>query len=69
MLVDATYEPVNEYGEHEKQLVIERDYPLLLDDLKQLLATRWNEVPLVLIKANVCKLLRPKPEGKRVQCA
>jgi hypothetical protein len=25
-----------------------------------LLATRWNGVPLVLIKANVCKLLEPK---------
>jgi hypothetical protein len=42
------------------RLVIDADYPLLCGDLKRLLATRWNEVPLVLIKANVCKLLEPK---------
>ena len=58
VLVDATYEPVNKNTAPD--LVIERDYPELCGDLKRLLATRWSEVPLVLIKANVCKLLEPK---------
>jgi hypothetical protein len=33
-----------------------------------LLAARWREVPLVLIKANVCRLLEPrlKKDGFRV---
>ena len=60
LLVDATYEQVNKYDEPDADLVIVRDYPQLCGDLKQLLATRWNEVPLVLIKVNVCKLLEPK---------
>ena len=58
VLVDATYEPVNKNPAPD--LVIDRDYPELCGDLKRLLATRWSEVPLVLIKANVCKLLEPK---------
>ena len=63
MLVDATYDPVNAYDERGRNLVIDRDYPELCGDLKRLLATRWREVPLVLIKANVCKLLEPKLKG------
>jgi hypothetical protein len=59
VLVDATYEPVNGKS-HDRDLVITRDYPALCGDLKQLLADRWNEVPLALIKASVCKLLEPK---------
>jgi hypothetical protein len=43
-----------------RDLVIARDYQELCGDLKRLLATRWNGVPLALIKANVCKLLEPK---------
>jgi hypothetical protein len=60
VLVDATYEPVNALDKDEpgRDLVIAQ--PELCGDLKQLLATRWREVPLVLIKANVCKLLDPK---------
>ena len=59
-LIDATYDPVNAHDERGRDLVIDRDYPELCGDLKRLLATRWNGVPLVLIKANVCKLLEPK---------
>ena len=60
MLIDATYEPVNALNKRDRDMVIERDYLELCGDLKRLLATRWSEVPLVLIKANVCKLLEPK---------
>ena len=59
-LVDATYELVNGLTGRGRDLVIDRDYPELRDDLRQLLAARWSTVPLVLIKANVCMLVEPK---------
>ena len=62
-LVDATYDPVNAHDERGRDLVIDRDHPELCGDLKRLLAARWSEVPLVLVKANVCKLLEPKLKG------
>ena len=55
LLVDATYEPVNDYTDPKRDLVIVRDYPQLLDDLTHLTPDR--SVPIVLIKANVCRLL------------
>ena len=55
LLVDATYEPVNDYADRKKDSVILRDYPQLLDDLTHLSPDR--EVPVVLIKVNVCRLL------------
>ena len=58
LLVDATYEPVNALNPKNRDDVINRDYPLLQDDLSRLLYGR--PVPLVLIKANVCRLLEPK---------
>jgi hypothetical protein len=58
-LVDATYEPVNGLTGRGRDLVLDRDYPELRDDLRQLLAVRWSTVPLVLIKANVCRLVEP----------
>ena len=60
VLVDATYEQVNKHDEHHADCVICRDYLELVSDLKRLLAACWSRVPLVLIKANVCKLLEPK---------
>jgi len=59
ILVDATYEPVNKgLSDSNRDKVIERDYPLLRDDLKRLTPDR--SAPLVLIKANVCRILKPK---------
>ncbi|WP_108682096.1 hypothetical protein [Methyloceanibacter sp. wino2] len=55
VLVDSTYEPVNELSGTARNAVIRRDYPLLRDDLAGL--TQGRAVPLVLIKANVCRLL------------
>jgi hypothetical protein len=58
VLVDATYEPVNQLTGSSRDRVIERDYPLLCDDLATLISDR--SIPLVLIKKNVCKELEPK---------
>ena len=55
VLVDATYEPVNELDEKGRNAVIARDYPLLRDDLSEMLPDRSPSV--VLLKANVCRLL------------
>jgi len=59
-LVDATYEPVNGLTGRGRDLAIDRDYPELRDDLRQLLTVRWRTAPLDLIKANVCRLVEPK---------
>jgi hypothetical protein len=58
VLVDATYEPVNKAHHSSRGRVIERDYPLLRDDLAMLMFDRT--IPIVLIKENVCRILRPK---------
>jgi hypothetical protein len=65
VLVDATYQPVDKLGAR-RDAVIDRDYPWLRDDLTSLLAGR--SVPLILIKANVCRRLEPKliQDGFRV---
>jgi hypothetical protein len=60
VLVDATYQPVDKLTEdasHDRNEVIARDYPLRLDDLASLMPNR--SIPLVLIKANVCRILEP----------
>ena len=58
-MVDATYEPVNKgLTDSSRNKAIERGYPLLRDDLAGLTPDR--SAPLVLIKANVCRILRPK---------
>jgi hypothetical protein len=58
VLIDATYEPVNVLRSATRDDIILRDYPLLRDDLAALLPGRstW----LILLKANVCRLLEPK---------
>jgi hypothetical protein len=58
LLVDATYEPVNDYPDRKKDSVILRDYPHLLGDLTKL--DPDQSVPIVLIKVNVCRLLEPR---------
>jgi hypothetical protein len=60
VLVDATYQPVDKLAKdatHDRDEVIARDYPLLLEDLASLTPDR--SVPLLLIKANVCRILAP----------
>lgn len=58
LLVDATYEPVNNLSGPARNAVITQDYPQLRDDLKNLPGGCSN--PLVLVKANVCRTLEPK---------
>jgi hypothetical protein len=63
VLVDATYEPVNLPKGSKRDKVIARDYHLLRDDLARLSPDR--SVPLILIKKNVCRLLRLREDGFR----
>jgi len=58
VLVDATYEPVNALSGAVRDRVIMRDYFNLRDDLRALLPD--HSVPLILLKANVCRLLEPQ---------
>jgi hypothetical protein len=60
-LVDATYEPVNMLGPQLRDGVIIRDYALLRDDLLTLTPDRADS--LILIKANVCRILQSKLTG------
>ncbi|MCB1498752.1 MAG: hypothetical protein KDK07_03015 [Bauldia sp.] len=59
LLVDATYQSVNPLSAKERDAVIEADYPLLRDDLRNLLGEH-SDTPLVVIKANVCRLVEPR---------
>ncbi len=63
VLVDATYEPVNGRSKAERDRAIERDYPLLRADLDSLIPGR--SAPLILIKANVCRVLEPRLAADR----
>jgi hypothetical protein len=59
VLVDATYEPVNELPNGSKRdKMIVGDYQSLRDDLASLLPNR--SAPLILIKENVCRLLEAR---------
>jgi hypothetical protein len=69
VLVDATYQPVDKLTKNtgdDRDDVIAKDYPLLLADLASLMPDR--SIPLVLIKANVCRILDPllSKDGFRV---
>jgi len=56
LLVDATYTPVNKsFSPKERNAKILEDYPLLLEDLNDLLPSKRTRI--ILIKANVCRLL------------
>jgi hypothetical protein len=66
VLVDATYEPVNREGitRAQRSAIILGDYPHLCEDLRGLAPT----APVILVKANVCRLLAPRlrADGFRV---
>jgi hypothetical protein len=49
---------VNDLDDRDADRVIIRDYHLLRDNLAALLPDRWS--PIILMKANVCRLLEPK---------
>ena len=59
LLVDSTYFPVNKHlKDKERNNRIVADYSLLLADLLNVLPSK--ETKIILIKANVCRLLEPK---------
>lgn len=59
LLVDATYEPINKgLSKIQRDKKILEAYDLLVKDLLNIDSTK--KTPLILIKANVCKLLNPK---------
>jgi len=58
VLVDATYQPVNNLSDTGRNKVIADDYPTLRADLNDLMFDR--KAPVILIKANVCRLLESK---------
>ena len=56
LLVDATYNRVNKrYSKAERNSMILQDYRSLINDLQNIAPKRRS--PLLLIKANVCRLL------------
>jgi hypothetical protein len=61
LLVDATYEPVNT-RDSNRDKVIGDHYGCFVNDLKRLIADRFT--PIILIKANVCRILGPKLEAE-----
>ncbi|WP_257167381.1 hypothetical protein [Bradyrhizobium sp. SRS-191] len=61
VLVDATYQQVDKLPQdaaQDRNALIEGDYSLLVADLASLMSDRG--VPLILIKANVCRILEPR---------
>ena len=66
LLVDATYTPVNEFeDEAGKNAFIIVEYLHLKEDLTSLLKQR--SVPLVLIKKNICQILKQKLRDDKFQ--
>jgi hypothetical protein len=57
VVVDATYEQVDWFGQqvNKRNAIVERDYPLLVAALEELLPDKSTAI--ILVKANVCKLL------------
>jgi DNA invertase Pin-like site-specific DNA recombinase len=60
LLIDATYEPIDKKfksRDPRRDAVLLRDYPLLKRDILALSASR--QLPIMLIKENVCRVLNP----------
>jgi len=58
VLADATYEPIDKKfraRDKARDAVLVRDYSLLKDDIVEL--SQGNQVPVVLVKENVCRVL------------
>ena len=56
-LIDSTYTPVNALNDKKADDIIQRDFDLLIRDLAQYAGMGTG---IVLVKANVCRLLEPK---------
>ena len=59
LLVDATYTPVNQLkNKKERNQRILEDFDLLLEDLSDI--NPEKKIPLILVKANICRELEPR---------
>ena len=58
LLIDATYEPVNDLSKSERDAIIARDFDLLCEDLQTITPDR--RIPIILIKKNVCRILNSR---------
>jgi hypothetical protein len=68
VLVNPIYIPVNKLSEKEADRMILDNYAVFVADLKNILADRFSEVPIVLVKSNIVRILE-KPllnDGFRV---
>lgn len=57
-LVDSTYTSVNDLSNKERDEQIEKDYPSLVEDLKNIIG--GQKVKVIIVKANVCRLLEKR---------
>jgi hypothetical protein len=62
LLIDATYIPVNGLSSDVRDAVIEKDFPLLVEELHRYAD---SETKVVLVKVNVCKLLESRLVDQR----
>ena len=60
-LVDSTYRTVNKMKDKEREATILSDFENLVDDLEDINA---NNVHLILVKANICRLFEDKLKQK-----
>lgn len=62
LIVDATYTHVNGLGRQRRKRneIIERNYHNLLSDLNTLVGKKKSKTKIILVKANICRLLEPK---------
>lgn len=57
LIIDATYTPVNNLDDDEADAIILRDFPQLLQDVREHVRPTTK---IALVKANVCKLLEKR---------
>jgi hypothetical protein len=62
ILVDATYKQVNNLKGKERDNTVIEDFNHLVTDLKDICSDK--EIPIVLIKANICRLLEERLKMK-----
>ncbi|MBM4329793.1 MAG: hypothetical protein FJ117_00985 [Deltaproteobacteria bacterium] len=58
LLLDATYQPVNELKGKKRNDVILRDFSNLVEDLEK--ACAGKQIPIILVKSNICRILEPR---------
>lgn len=57
LVIDATYTPVNRFTDRQKEAAILANFPHLISELRRY---KGSQTGIVLVQANVCRLLEPK---------